>query len=295
MRQTIGEKIFNIFNMILMVALCIIMVYPYINQFAIALNEGRDTMLGGITVFPRKFTMVNFTAVLSNPDFLNAAVISVSKVALNTILSVAVTYLAAFSLTRKGLPFKRGITLYFMIPAYISAGVIPVYMLYRYLHLIDNYWVYVLPGIFVFYNMVIIRSFLQELPDSIDESAWLDGANDFQIMYKITVPMSLPVIATVILWVGVASWNEYNSTLMYITNRKLYTLQYLMMQIIKESELAQQMAIESAMGNTNVNLKPTSDSVRAATLILTTLPIIMIYPWLQKYFVKGVNLGAVKG
>ena len=295
MRQTIGEKIFNIFNMILMVALCIIMVYPYINQLAIALNEGRDTMLGGITVFPRKFTMVNFTAVLSNPDFLNAAVISVSKVALNTILSVAVTYLAAFSLTRKGLPFKRGITLYFMIPAYISAGVIPVYILYRYLHLIDNYWVYVLPGLFVFYNMVIIRSFLQELPDSIDESAWLDGANDFQIMYKITVPMSLPVIATVILWVGVASWNEYNSTLMYITNRKLYTLQYLMMQIIKESELAQQMAIESAMGNTNINLKPTSDSVRAATLILTTLPIIMIYPWLQKYFVKGVNLGAVKG
>ncbi len=295
MKRTKGEKIFNVFNITLMVLLCIIMVYPYINQIAVSFNEGNDTMLGGITIFPRKFTLVNYKTVLTNPDFLSAVVISVSKVVLHTLLAVLMTFMSAYSITRKGLPAKRGFTLYLMIPTYISAGVIPTYILYRYLGLIDNYWVYVLPGCFTFYNMVIMRSFLQDLPASIDESAEIDGANEFQIMYKITFPLSLPVLATITLWVAVASWNEYNLTLMYITNRKLYTLQYLMMQIVKESELVQQMAMQASMGNEAATAAPTPDSVKAATLILTTIPIIMIYPFLQKYFVKGITVGAVKG
>lgn len=295
MKQTRGEKIFNVFNIILLTLLCVIMVYPYLNQFAISLNEGKDTMLGGITIFPRVFTLSNYKAVFTNPDFLSAAFISVSKVLLHVLLAVLMTFMSAYALTRRGLPAKRGFTLYLMMPAYISAGVIPTYILYRYLGLIDNYWVYVLPGCFSFYNMVIMRSFLQELPASIDESAEIDGANEFQIMYKITFPLSLPVLATVTLWVAVASWNEYNLTLMYVTNRKLYTLSYLMMQIVKESELVQQMAMQSAMGNDAATAAPTPDSVKAATLIVTTIPIILTYPFLQKYFVKGVTVGAVKG
>ena len=163
MRRTKGEKIFNIFNIILMILLCIITVYPYINQMAVSFNEGKDTMLGGITIFPRVFTLANYSAVFNNPDFINAAVISVSKLILHTVLAVGIVFLAAYALTRKGLPAKRGFTLYLMIPAYVTAGVIPTYILYRYLGLIDNYWVYVLPACFTFYNMVIMRSFLQEL------------------------------------------------------------------------------------------------------------------------------------
>ena len=295
MRRTKGEKIFNIFNIILMILLCIITVYPYINQMAVSFNEGKDTMLGGITIFPRVFTLANYSAVFNNPDFINAAVISVSKLILHTVLAVGIVFLAAYALTRKGLPAKRGFTLYLMIPAYVTAGVIPTYILYRYLGLIDNYWVYVLPACFTFYNMVIMRSFLQELPASIDESAEIDGANEFQIMYKITFPLSLPVLATITLWVAVEAWNEYNLTLMYVTNRKLYTLSYLMMQIVKESELVQQMAMQASMGNETASAAPTPDSVKAATLIVTTIPIILTYPFLQKYFVKGVMIGAVKG
>ncbi len=295
MKRTKGEKIFNIVNIILMILLCIITVYPYLNQVAVSLNEGKDTMLGGITIFPRKFTLANYTAVFSNPDFLNAAMISVSKLILHTGLTVGITFLAAYALTRKGLPAKRSFTLYLMIPAYVTAGVIPTYILYRYLGLIDSYWVYVLPACFTFYNMVIMRSFLQELPASIDESAEIDGANEFQIMYKITFPLSLPVLATITLWVAVEAWNEYNLTLMYVTNRKLYTLSYLMMQIVKESELVQQMALQASMGNDAVSAAPTPDSVKAATLIVTTIPIILTYPFLQRYFVKGVTVGAVKG
>ena len=295
MKRTKGEKIFNIFNIILMILLCIIAVYPYINQMAVSFNEGKDTMLGGITIFPRVFTLANYSAVFNNPDFINAAMISVSKVILRTVLAVGITFLAAYALTRKDLPAKRGFTLYLMIPAYVTAGVMPTYILYRYLGLIDNYWVYVLPGCFTFYNMVIMRSFLQELPESINESAEIDGANEFQVMYKITFPLSLPVLATITLWVAVEAWNEYNLTLMYVTNRKLYTLSYLMMQIVKESELVQQMAMQASMGNEVASAAPTPDSVKAATLIVTTIPIILTYPFLQKYFVKGVTVGAVKG
>lgn len=295
MKRTNGEKIFNIFNITFLTLLCVIMLYPYLNQVAVSLNEGRDTMLGGITIFPRRFTLVNFQAVFTNPDFLSAAFISVTKVLLNVVLTVSVTFMCAYSLTRRTIPCKKQFTLFLMIPNYVTAGVIPTYILYRYLGLIDNYWVYVVPTCFTFYNFVILRSFLQELPASIDESAEIDGANQFQTMVKITLPLSLPVLATITLWVAVGSWNEYNITLMYVTNRKLYTLQYLMMQIVKESELVQQMAMQSAMGMENPLVTPTPDSVKAATLIVTTLPIIMVYPFLQKYFVKGITVGAVKG
>jgi len=182
-----------------------------------------------------------------------------------------------------------------MIPAYISAGVIPVYMLYRHLHIINTFWVYVLPVMYSFYNMVIIRSFLQEVPPSLEESAKLDGATDLQVMVKIMVPISMPVIATVALWSAVNAWNGYTDTLMYVTEKDLFTLQYLMMRLIKESELAQQMALEMSMGKqVEAVHQATSESVKSASLIVTTLPIIAVYPFLQKYFIKGVTLGAVK-
>ena len=293
MKRTRGEKIFQVVNIFIMLLVCAIMLYPYLNQVAIAFNEGMDAMMGGITIYPRKFTLANFQAVFNNKSMLNGAWISVSKTVLHTVLGLSVLFMSAYGITRSKLPYRKGITLFLMIPAYIGAGQIPTYMLYRYLGLMNTYWVYVLPGLFSFYNMVIIRSFLQELPESIEESAKLDGANDFQIMYKIALPLSKPVMATVALWLSVGSWNGWMDTLLYITNRSLFPLTYIMMQLIKESSLAQQMASDS--GGTEQASKPTPDTVKAATLVVTTIPIIMVYPFLQKYFIKGVTLGAVKG
>ena len=293
MKRTRGEKIFQVVNIFIMLLVCAIMLYPYLNQVAIAFNEGMDAMMGGITIFPRKFTLANFQAVFNNKSMLNGAWISVSKTVIHTVLGLSVLFMSAYGITRSKLPYRKGITLFLMIPAYIGAGQIPTYMLYRYLGLMNTYWVYILPGLFSFYNMVIIRSFLQELPESIEESAKLDGANDFQIMYKIALPLSKPVMATVALWLSVGSWNGWMDTLLYITNRSLFPLTYIMMQLIKESSLAQQMATDS--GGSEQASKPTPDTVKAATLVVTTIPIIMVYPFLQKYFIKGVTLGAVKG
>ena len=296
MKRSLSEKVFNICNILLMLLLCIIMLYPYLNQVAISLNDGVDTMRGGIYLLPRRFTLENYRAVFTNPDFSRAVLISVSRVVLATLLSLSVVFSAAYGLTRRGLPYKRAITLFLMIPAYISAGVIPVYMLYRHLKLINNFLVYILPTAFAFYNMVILRSFLQELPASIEESAAIDGASPFQTMVRIVLPMSLPVLATVTLWIAVGAWNDWTTTLMYVTEKELFPLQYLMMRLIKESEIAQQMAAQAAMTQNaeEAVVKTTSDAVKSATMIVTTLPIIAVYPFLQKYFIKGVVLGAVK-
>lgn len=293
MKHTRGEKIFQVVNIFIMLLVCVITLYPYLNQVAVSFNEGMDAMLGGITIIPRKFTLANYEAVFNNRSIINGAYISVSKTLIHTVLGLTVLFMSAYGITRSNLPYRKGITLFLMIPCYVSAGQIPTYLLYRYLGLMNSYLVYILPGLYSFYNMVIIRSFLQELPASIEESAKLDGANDFQIMYKIALPLSKPVMATVALWLSVGSWNGWMDTLLYITDRSLYPLTYIMMQLIKESSLAQQMATES--GAEDQASKPTPDTVKAATLVVTTIPIIMVYPFLQKYFIKGVTLGAVKG
>ena len=293
MRLSKGEKIFNVANIIFMLLLCVVMLYPYLNQVAVSFNDGVDAMKGGITLLPRKFTLANYKAILSTKSMLTGAWISVSKVILGTLLSVSVLFTCAYGITRSQLLYRRALTLYLMIPCYVTAGIVPTYVVYRYLGLINNYLLYILPSCFSFSNMVIIRSFLQELPASIEESAKLDGANDIQIMWEIALPLSKAVLATVTLWISVGSWNNWMDTMIYITDRSLYPLSYIMMQLIKESSLAQQMANDSGM--LVETSKPTPDTIKAATLIVTTLPIIMVYPFLQKYFIKGVTLGAVKG
>lgn len=296
MKRSFGEKLFTAVNTAIMVLICIVSVYPYLNQFALSLNDGMDAIRGGITIIPREFTFENYRTVFSNPNFLDAAKISVLRVILATVLGLLVTYATAYGLTRKGLPYRKQITLFLMLPGYISAGTIPHYINMRNLGLINNFWVYILPGVFAFYNMIIIRSFLQELPPEMEESAKIDGANDFIIMFRIIFPMSLPVVACVALWISVGAWNDWTTTLTYITDRELHTLQYLMMRLVKEAELANSMSLQQTMSkDSNVKAQVTGDTVKAATLIVTTLPILMVYPFLQKYFIKGINIGAVKG
>lgn len=295
MKRSLGEKTFGVFNTIFMVLICVISVYPYLNQLAISLNDGRDAMAGGITIFPRKFTWENYVTVFSNPAFLQAAKISVLRVLCATSLALLVTYAAAYGLTRRGLPYRKFLTLFLMLPGYIPVGTIPTYINISNLGLLDNFWVYILPSLFGFYNMIIIRSYLQELPPEMEESAKIDGANDLVIMFRIIFPMTLPVVACVALWLSVGAWNDWTSTLIYVTDPELHTLQYLMMRLVKEAETANQMSMQAAMSKNQVVPTVTGDTVKAATLIITTLPILMLYPFLQKYFIKGINIGAVKG
>lgn len=294
MKRTFGDKIIDAVIVIVLSLLCVVCLYPYLNQLAIALNEGMDSARGGITIFPRKPTLENFTTLLSDRGYIRAFGVSVSRAVLNMVIQALVVFGAAYALTRRNLVGRSFLTKFFALPSYITAGIIPLYILYRYLGLINNFWVYVLPYSFVFYNMVIVRSFIQEIPESLEESALLDGANEGTILFKIILPLSLPVLATTALWTLVGQWNDYTSALYYITNEKLYPLQYLMMRVIKQGDQLRQQAILEASG-ADVTVQTTSESVKAAMIIASSLPIIAVYPFLQKYFVTGVTLGAVKG
>lgn len=292
MKQSISMKIFQVFNVMLMLLLCTIMIYPYLNQLAISFNASSDTMLGGVTIFPRVFTLDNYRTIFSDQSVGKAFAVSVSRTVACVVLAEFVTFSAAYALTRKNLLGRSFITRMLAIPSYLHAGIIPVYIVYRYLGLINNFWVYVLPGVFSFYNMIIFRSFIQELPEALEESALLDGANEFIVMTKIIFPLSLPVVATVALWIAVGQWNDWTSNMYYITNTNLNTLQYLIMKIIKQGE---QLKADMIMSGGDIVSKPTSEAVKAAMLIVTSVPIMCVYPFLQKYFVQGVTLGAVKG
>ena len=295
MKKSKSELIFQIFNIFIMLLLCVIMLYPYLNQLAVSFNESADTALGGVTLFPRKFTLANYQTVFKDSAVGSAFLVSISRTILNVILALVVTFAAAYALTRKTLYGRGAIARFLAIPAYVNAGIIPVYILYRYLGLINSYWVYVLPFCFGFYNMVIFRSFIQELPEELEESALIDGANEIVIMFKIILPLSLPAVATVALWVAVGQWNDWTTNLYYITDSKLNTLQYLIMKIIKQGEQLRADMIMTMTDGEEAMQQPTSESIKAAMLIITSVPIICTYPFLQKYFVKGVTLGAVKG
>lgn len=293
-----GYKVFTAFNGFFMIFICIIMLFPYLHILAKAFNEGRDASMGGITIFPRAFTLENFKVILSGDTFKNALIVSVARVVLGVILGLFVQFSAAYALTRKKFPGKSFVTLLFAVSMFIHAGMIPTYVLYSQMKLLNSFWVYIFPVLFSYYNVVIIRTFIQStIPASLEESALIDGANEMIIFFKIIIPLSKPILATIALWIMVTHWNDWTTTLYYIKKPSLFTLQYVMMQIVKESERAQKAvaaALETGMDIDNVK-NTTSEALSAAQVVVSTLPIICVYPFLQKYFVKGITLGAVKG
>lgn len=291
-----GYKLFRIFNTLFMILLCAVTLFPYLNVLAYAFNEGKDSMLGGITIFPRVPTLENFKVLFRDPVITGATLVSVSRVLIGTALALFVQFCAAYALTKTKLKGRNTIILFFLLPMFFTGGLIPTYLLYSKIGILNNFLVYVIPTSFSFYNVVIIRTYVQTIPVSLEESAKLDGANEFTILYRIILPLSMPIIATICLWTAVFHWNDWTTTLYFVTKSKLYTLQYLLMQILKESEkITQMLQLAQEQGiDAKVSIKSTPEALKAAQVVITTLPIIMVYPFLQKYFIKGVMIGAIK-
>jgi putative aldouronate transport system permease protein len=294
-----GYSVFNLVNITIMVFIGIIAVYPYLNVLVIAFNEGTDAMKGGITIFPRMPTIENFRLILSSNETLNAAFISVIRVISGTLLAVLVQFSAAYAFAKKGLLGRKAFLIFLTIPMFFGGGLIPQYLLYSKMHLLNNLLIYILPGAFSFYNMIIIRTYIYTIPASLEESAKLDGANEITILARIIFPLSLPIIATVCLWTAVGHWNDWVTTLYFITKARYYTLQYILMQMIQESDRIAKLLEEDLKrgmthGTGSILHTATPESFRAAQVIITTMPIILVYPFLQKYFIKGIMIGSVK-
>ena len=290
-------SVFTIGNYIFMFLSIVVCLTPFLHTLAKALNDGNDTMKGGITIFPRVPTLQNFKILLADTSLYWAALVSVVRVVCAVLTQLAVQFMAAFALSHVDLPGRSKILLFTIIPTFIGAGMIPTYILYVNLGLLNTFWVYFVPGMFSFYNVMILRSYIEgSIPVSLSEAAQLDGASIVKVLVSIVLPLSKPVLATGALWIAVANWNDWSTTMYYITNDKLFTLQYKLMQVVKESERLQQLLQQAQLTGEIITdeVKTTPESLMSAQVIVTVLPIVMVYPWIQKYFVKGVTLGAVK-
>ena len=291
-KSTTSDKVFTVFNTIIMVLFVVITLYPVLNTLAVAFNDGTDALRGGIHIWPRMWTMNNFTTVLQKENLLTGAKISVLRTVLGTLLSLFLNAVLAFIISRKEFVFQRSLSLFWVITMYVNGGLIPVFLLYKELGLTNSFWVYVIPGAISCYNMLVIRTYMNNsIPNSLVESAQIDGAGYTTIFVKIISPLCKPVYATVALFCAVGQWNSWFDAMLY--NRmsdKYTTLQYELMKLL--SSVTNQGTSAEARKNAAGAVTPTS--VRAAATILTMLPIVCLYPFLQKYFVQGLTLGSVK-
>ena len=291
-KSTTEDKIFTVINTIIMVLFVIITLYPVLNTLAVAFNDGTDSLRGGIHIWPRVWTLKNFTTVLHKENLLAGAKISVARTVIGTALSVFLNAVLAFIISRKEFIFRRSLSLFWVITMYVNGGLIPVFLLYKALGLTNSFWVYVIPGAISCFNMLVIRTYINNsIPNSLVESAQIDGAGYTTIFLKIISPLCKPVYATVALFAAVGQWNSWFDAMLY--NRmsdKYTTLQYELMKLL--SSVTNQGTSAEAMKNAAGAVTPTS--VRAAATILTMLPIICLYPFLQRYFVAGLTLGGVK-
>lgn len=293
-RVSFGDRLFDICNYIFMIILMIIMVYPFWNTLAISFNDSIDSIRGSIYLFPRVFTLYNYKSLFTNSNLIDAFWVSVSKTLLVTVLNLFLSSMAAYILSNRDFVFKRFLTIFLVATMYVNAGLIPQYFLYRSLGLINSYWVYILPSMIGAFNVIVIRTFINELPDSLGESARIDGAGEFRVFLQIIMPLCKPVLATVALWVAVGTWNSWFDTFIFASSRQsLSTLQYEMMKLLASSYV--QSGAQDPNLRANITDTVTPNSLRAAITIIAALPIIFVYPFLQKYFVKGLHLGSVKG
>ena len=291
-KKTAGKiEAFPIVNGLIMVLFVIVTLYPVLNTLAISLNDGTDALRGGIYLIPRKFTWKNYITVLQKDNLITGAYITVARTLLGTILSLAANAILAFVVSRKRFLFKKELSLFWVITMYVNGGLIPTFLLYKGLGLTNSFLVYIIPGMVSAFNMLVIRTYMNGIPDSLEESAQLDGAGYTTIFLKIYSPLCKPVYATVALFVAVGQWNSWFDAMLY--NRmsdNWTTLQYELMNLL--TSVTNQGGNAEMMKNSMGTVTPTS--VRAAATIITMLPIICIYPFLQKYFVAGLTLGGVK-
>jgi putative aldouronate transport system permease protein len=292
-RRTKSEAIFDAVNVVIMIGICFLTIYPVWYTLVNSFNDGADAMLGGIYWWPRKFTLENYKAVFNSAGIIKAMGVTVAKTVIGTVVHVFFTAMVAYALSKKELIGRKFYTMLGLVTLFFSGGIIPLYLLIRNLGLLDNFLVYIIPAMFSFYDLLIFKSFFDGIPKGLEEAARIDGATDFKIFIKVVLPVSLPVIATIALFHGVYQWNDYFTGMIYVNNPDLQPIQTFLYKVVAQTGAnAMSASVPAGVGQGAV---VTSQSIKLATMVVTTFPIVCVYPFLQKYFVKGMLLGSVKG
>lgn len=278
---------------VLIAVITVVTLYPFLNVLAISFNDSVDTVRGGITIFPREFTLENYKLIFSYTGLITGFKISVLRTVVGTLAGLVSGSMVAYTLARRDFQGRRFVSVFLAITMYVSGGLIPGFILIRNLDLINTFAVYILPGLVSAFNIFVIRSFIDGIPYALQESAKLDGANDFTIYWRVILPLCKPALATVALFLAVGQWNSWFDTYLFNgSNDSLTTLQYELMKVLQSTTTNANNVRGDNMNQLMAQVSP--DSVKMAITIVATVPILIVYPFLQKYFVKGMTLGAVK-
>lgn len=270
--------------------ICVAILYPILHMFAISLSSHGPVVRREVGLFPKEFTAEAYLTVIANAKILRSFANSIYVTGMACVLSVSATFFAAYPLACCKFPGKKIYNMFVLIPMWFGGGMVPAYLCMQKLHLVNTYWALILGGLISSYHVLITASFLRGIPAELTESARIDGAGEFRIMLQIIAPMSKAVLATVAIWVIAANWNAYMGPMIYLTDSTKYTLQQVLRAIVLEAEMS---AYDiTATGRDSSNM---ADQIRYAVLIVSMIPMTIVYPFAQKYFVKGVTLGAVKG
>lgn len=297
LKLTFGDKVMHVFIYIFLIVLTFVTFYPFWNSLVVSFNDGQDTMLGGITFWPREFTLDNYKIVFQDKRLINAFIIAILRTIIGTMMSVFATAVLAYGLSKKELIGRKYIMIFCLITMFFSGGLIPSFILIRGLGLMDTFWVMIIPSLILVWNMIIFRTFFQQLPVGLEESAKIDGAGHWGIFFRIVLPLSGPVIATLSLFTAVFHWNDWFFPSIYITSENLVPIQTLLQKILNINTASSQKSQMDAGALAHMSKalsSVTGKSLSMATMMVATLPIIMVYPFVQKHFVKGVLIGSLK-
>ncbi|MCU6710738.1 carbohydrate ABC transporter permease [Paenibacillus sp. J5C_2022] len=295
MRRNLEDKGLDLIIYSSLIILAFLTLYPFWNSLAISFNAGADTARGGITFWPREFTFANYEYVFDDERLINGFMITIIRTVLGTLLSISFTAAFGYAMAKRGLIGKKYYMIFCVVTMYFHGGLIPTYLLIRELNMMNTIWVMVIPTMINVWHMIIFRTFFQQLPDGLEESAKIDGCSNAGVFFKIVVPVSGPVIATLSLFTAVFHWNAWFDAVIYITKEDLVPLQTLLTQIINSvmNDTMDQLSNTEQEMLDQLNAV-THKSVVMATMMVATIPIMMVYPFVQKYFVKGVLIGSLK-
>jgi len=291
LRRTAEDRLISVVVGFIMVFVFLVTVYPFWYSIILSFNQGTDALRGGLYLWPRKWTLDNYNAVFGINYVYTAFLVTVARTLLGTVAAVLFTGLFAYACAHGRLMFRRLYITAMIVVMYFSGGLVPYYMLMRVLKLMNTFWVYIIPNLFSAFNAILMINFFREIPDSLEEAARIDGANDLSIFFKIIVPVSLPLLATMSLYSGVWHWNAWTDAAFFVTDKNLKTLGFVLITLINQTEAAAQ----TVFGRINQSeVTYTSLTLRPAAMVVCVAPIVIVYPFLQKHFIKGIMLGSIK-
>ncbi|MCQ6561764.1 carbohydrate ABC transporter permease [Paenibacillus mendelii] len=292
-RSSPADRMFDLVNYAIMVFAFVVMVFPFLHLFNYSLSNP-SFVSGKFLFYPRQFTLDSYKAIFENPDVLNGIYISTARTLIGTLFMAIVTSMAAYVITRDDLTGIKFFRKYFVFTMYFSGGIIPMYILIKSLGMVGSFWVYVIPSAVSVFNMILIKTYIEGIPKELEESALIDGANDAYLFMKIIVPICIPVMAAVSLFAGIGQWNSFIDTQFYnAMNPELFPLQYVLYNSFQSITSVEQFT--ASVGDPEKYRMLTPQSLKIAMTVITVLPIMIVYPFLQKYFIKGLLLGSVKG